>query len=192
MAKVRTFIAIELDDRFRRYLGQLAGELRKRVEKGAVRWVPANNIHLTLSFLGDTEVEKLPEIFAGLDSVSGRSRPFTLTMDKLGCFPKPRRPRVIWAGLDSSNDGLSILKSDLEEMLCPLGWEREIRRFHPHLTLGRVKESRSVLKAQFPWGLQLDSLNMHVSEICLIESFLKPTGAEYHVRHRSNLGGQGL
>jgi 2'-5' RNA ligase len=185
MKTIRAFIAIKLPDDVRTALGQVSQTLSGQIPRGAVRWVAPDRMHLTLRFLGDTELSKLPAISKELDQVMIRHSAFHLSLAQLGCFPNPGRPRVIWAGIQGNLEQLQALHRDISEFLAPLGWEREKRPFRPHLTLGRVKDARKVSGAA--WGVNVEERSIPVDVVHLIQSDLKPTGPIYTVRHSSAL-----
>jgi 2'-5' RNA ligase len=191
MRTIRTFIAIEMAPDVRQGLATLQEELVRNVPGRAVRWVEPDSIHLTLKFLGDTESGAVGQIGDRLEALAAANEPFQMRLGKLGCFPNPRRPRVIWVGVESDavegGGPLIRLQRAVEENLEELGWPAEKRRFHPHLTLGRVKESEQVVQARLPWGLQRVQGQQQATEICLIESDLRPTGAVYTVLRRATL-----
>lgn len=187
MSQIRAFIAIELPGDVSNALGDTRRILSSRLEQGGIRWVKTSNIHLTLRFLGNAKSDQLPALYKGLDIVAEDNNPFSLDLDVLGCFPNVRRPRVVWVGLAGEIGKLNLLYSSIEEVLATLGWEPEGRDFHPHLTLGRVKESGRVVNSQLPWGEVLANGRIDVQAIHLIESQLLPTGAVYTIRHSGSL-----
>jgi RNA 2',3'-cyclic 3'-phosphodiesterase len=190
MNTVRAFIALSLPPVVKEELGQISGELAGRVPRGAVRWVRPEQMHLTLRFLGDTQLERLPDIQSAMDTIAGRYQPFDVVLDSVGCFPNCRRPRVIWVGLagdrNQPSHGLVALKQSLDTALAPLGWEPETKPFRAHLTLGRVKDEPAVRGVE--WTVDVAPLVVPVSAIHLIESDLRPSGPVYTIRHRSELG----
>ena len=183
--QIRTFIAISLPSEVRTDLGQVSRELAVQMPSRAVRWVKPGLMHVTLRFLGDTAVSLLPELTTGLDHVAARHSHFTLVVSGLGCFPNRKRPRVIWAGLRGNLAPIHGLVADLNEFLAPLGWEPEKRPFRPHLTLGRVKDSRKLQGIN--WGTEIEEMVVGVTAVHLIESQLRPSGPVYTVRHTSQL-----
>lgn len=188
MASIRCFIAIEMAADMLHSLSSLQDWLSDRVPANAVRWVVPGNVHLTLKFLGDVSPADVDRIGKVMQSVASDSKPFALRLDKLGCFPNPRKPRVIWLGIEGDVDPLIRLQRALEQGLERQGWSSEGRRFHPHLTLGRVKNTSNVVEAGYPWGQIRAAGHQQVSEICLVESDLRPSGAIYTVRMRTSLG----
>lgn len=184
MPQIRAFIAIELPEDARRALGETERRLAEQLPQG-VRWVRPELIHLTLRFLGDTAVAKLPALAAALDALGAQHAPFALALREVGCFPNRKRPRVIWAGLDSQLAPLQALKRDLDEALVPLGWGVEDRPFQPHLTLGRVKDSR--LLQGVAWQVDVEPVSVPVTAVVLMESELTRVGPIYTRRHVSTL-----
>lgn len=192
MEKIRCFIAIALPSETRKALAAASHELSRMLpadSANSVRWVKSEQMHLTLRFLGDTPVAKVPDISAAMDQVTSGRPAISLQLDTLGCFPNARRPRVIWAGVGGQLDDLIALQRALEAALVPLGWAPEGKPFHPHLTLGRVKDSRAVGEARFPWGKGLVPADIPVDTLHLIESQLRPDGPIYSERHSSRLIG---
>lgn len=183
--KIRMFIAIELPDTVKIALAQTGEKLGQQLPAGSVRWVKPERIHLTLRFLGDTAVPQLPTLAAQLDELATHHAPFNLHLDKLGCFPNRKRPRVIWAGMAGNTNALLALKQDLDKQLASLGWEEEGRPFQAHLTLGRVKNSRAV--SQVKWGVELEKVTLGVTAVHLIQSQLQRSGPIYTIRHTSYL-----
>jgi 2'-5' RNA ligase len=188
MPTKRAFIAIELPENVRLALFQGGQALSERLTSDSVvRWVPSENLHLTLRFLGESDRGQLEEVEKGINDIARRSTDFELLIGKLGCFPNRRKPRIIWIDLGGDLAALSLLQQEIEEMLSNLGWSSESRRFHAHITLGRVKNSKQVVSANFPWESTLGPLQIRVSHISLISSDLRPSGAVYSVQHRSQL-----
>jgi len=182
---IRTFIAIALPDAVRAALGQVNETLAAQVPPRVVRWVKPELMHVTLRFLGDTAVSLLPAITAELDRVTARHRRFNLVVKGLGCFPNRRRPRVIWAGLQGDLSEAQSLAAAVDASLVSLGWESEARPFRPHLTLGRVNDSRKVQGIN--WDMAIEEMVVGVTAVHLIESQLRPSGPVYTVRHTSYL-----
>ena len=184
--QIRTFIAIALLPEVRAALGQVSSELALQMPPRAVRWVKPDLMHVTLRFLGGTAVSLLPQLMAALDQVAAQHGRFELTVNGLGCFPNRKRPRVIWAGLRGDLAPANNLVAGLNELLLPMGWEPEKRPFRPHLTLGRVKDSRKLQGIH--WGTAVAEIVVEVTAVHLIESQLRPFGPIYTVRHSRKLG----
>lgn len=135
---IRTFIAVEVAEKIR---DKLAEEVRI-LHAGAplVKWVKAENMHLTLRFLGDVKEDDLEELFDALAEEAAGISSFAMEIKGIGAFPNWRHPRVVWAGCGEGADEAADLGAAVEEVCVDLGYEREKRPFRPHLTLGRVKQ----------------------------------------------------
>lgn len=127
----RLFVAIDFPDEIRGQLADLCLGL-----PGA-RWVPEEQLHLTLRFIGEVDGDVFRNIREALRAV--RVEPFSLTLRGLGCFPPRGRPKVLWVGVDRS-EPLVQLRNRVESTLVRLGLESEGRKFSPHITLARFRE----------------------------------------------------
>lgn len=189
MSTIRAFIAIDLPEAVRQVLASISSDLGRKVPDKSIRWIRPDNIHLTLKFLGETKVESLDQITVGMDRVGEDNPSFDLSLDKLGCFPNSRRPRIVWVGVDGDLDLLQLLQKSIDQMLNPIGWDLDKKTFHPHLTVGRVKNSQQVAGSRLPWGSQVEPVTLPVDSLTLYESILKSSGAVYSIRHISKLCG---
>lgn len=191
--KWRTFVAIPLPADVRKALSELHVQMRPQ-EAAAVRWTRAEGIHLTLSFLGDVDVDLIPAISERLSDAAAKSGPFALGVAGVGAFPSLRRPRVFWAGLSGETDRLRSLHSRVQGGLSHVGFVPERRRFDPHLTLGRIRQDRRPEDARWAGvafgGVTLPerALAIPVDSIVLFRSHLKPGGAEYERLFEAPLG----
>jgi 2'-5' RNA ligase len=181
---LRTFIAVNLDQEIKRALSQFVAELNSRSpERRGIRWVRPEGMHLTLKFLGEIDEEKVPRIESLLKEISEKHGPFPLKIKGAGYFPpKSRTPRVLWVATEEVED-LKKLQSEIEEKMESLGFPRERRTFHPHLTLGRVK-TVSNIKDTLDFLEKNRDRNfgeMVAKKITFFRSVLQPTGAEYSV-----------
>lgn len=185
MEPVRAFIAIELPPDILDQVGRLQDRVRQDMPSGLVRWVRPEGIHLTLKFLGDVDRKKLPEIEQALRAACALHAPFSARIEGMGCFPDPRRPRVVWIGVqdDRETKPLAALQRDVEHAIAPLGFPTERRGFHPHLTLGRVKNGRRPAELEalgaYTTRAKVHIGQMEVSSVHLMQSELLPTGAVY-------------
>jgi 2'-5' RNA ligase len=137
---IRAFIAIELPPHIRQELNLILKQLQARLSRAAIRWVPANNIHITLKFLGDVSVSNLDLLKKILDAEGRRHKPFDITVSGLGAYPTIHRPRVIWVGVEAPAE-MEALHHSIEAETQRLGYAAEERRFSPHLTLGRISHT---------------------------------------------------
>jgi 2'-5' RNA ligase len=144
-----------------------------------VAWVARDNVHLTLKFLGAVELERVDAIAGALAGAAAGCHGFDLTVRGLGAFPTPRRPRVLWAGVDQGAAQVAALARRVDEALVALGFAPEPRAFTAHATLGRLRvpqaEARLIeaLARGGTFGRQ------RVDRLVLMRSRLSPHGARY-------------
>jgi len=186
METMRAFIAIPLPGPLLEKIAAVQRQLEKQTPPRSVRWVHIEGIHLTLQFLGDTPTDKLPGIQQALATVAWLAPACTFAVGGLGCFPNPRRPRVVWIGVHEPTGRLAALQDAIEEVMAPLGYPPEGRGFTPHLTLGRVQQRASSSDAsrigEVVASTQVERLaEVSADHFALIRSILKPAGAEYTV-----------
>ena len=170
---MRAFVAVEVDDGG---ILQAIRDVQHRLNIGA-RPTAAQNMHFTLCFLGDVPQETLQRIGSALDTVA--FAPFTVEILGVGAFPRPRAPRVIWAGTDRTGGrAMKDLAGGVADALEPLGFGRG-RPFRPHLTISRIKNGAADVTAELDrfGGKRFGS--MTVSEIKLKQSRLTPSGPVY-------------
>lgn len=184
MGKIRTFIAIELDENIKDGLTGLQERLKGEVSQGSVRWVRPEGIHLTLKFLGDVPADQIGEITEALRKSCQGFAPFSLSCGGLGCFPNFKHPRVVWVGIQEETKALARLHKSIEENVAPLGYPTEKRKFSPHLTLGRVQRRVSSGDLRRLGDLvaasEIGTLGqMQVRSVSLMRSDLRPSGAMY-------------
>lgn len=140
-ASWRLFLAIPLSDHVRHLVAALVGELAER--DWPVRWVAAGGAHLTLHFLGEVSPERRELLRLALPEVVARHQQFNLRTAGLGVFPNQRRPRVLWLGLHGPVHRLETLQQAVGAALVDLDLAGESDEFHPHITLGRVRNRDS-------------------------------------------------
>ena len=194
MKQIRTFIAIELDETINAALTDLQEQLKAKVPRGTVRWVRPEGIHLTLKFLGDVPANRIEEVKQALTQACAGFPAFSFSVEGLGCFPNPRRPRVVWVGVREESGTLMRLQKAIEDRMEKLGFAPEGRRFHAHLTLGRTQRRASSgdvrRLGQLVSETDIGKLGqMEAQTVSLMKSDLKPTGAVYTQLAAAELGG---
>ena len=165
---MRTFIAIELEEETKAQLAEVQAEAEKLCRRG--NYTPKENFHLTLHFLGEVQEEDLDYLHEAIYETARRNRPFTMTIDKIGFFPRGNKG-ILWAGIERSNH-LQRLFSTLEKSLEQQGFARERKGLSPHITLGReVEPQRNFTDVQR--GVRVEPMRVSVRSISLMESVEK-------------------
>lgn len=184
---MRLFIALNIPEDEKQRIHDAVAPLRQT--NLPVRWVDPERFHVTLKFLGDVQSEKAKEITAALNEIAAKTDPFSVDVGGFGAFPTIRRPRVIWMGVEAT-PALRCLKQDVEWALTDVGFDRETRAFHPHLTLGRAQEQGAgVFRGldEMASSLAYDG-GFHVTTVDLMRSHMGEDGSRYTVMGKSELG----
>jgi 2'-5' RNA ligase len=137
----RTFIAVAVPDPLGQKLTRLQTLLAPDLSD--TRWATTPPFHITLAFLGDVEQGDLNDVCRATVAAVSALQPFDLRLEGLGTFPDPIRPRVVWVG--ATDAGLAPLESMQKEVVKAVrsvGYPPQDDRFHPHVTLGRLKPGR--------------------------------------------------
>jgi 2'-5' RNA ligase len=179
---MRLFVAVEIEDTARRAAAAAAEELRHVLAPVLkARWVAAENMHLTVRFIGQVDDLRAPALVEALCPPLDIA-PFDLELGACGVFPPRGAPRVLWIGLTQGLPSLALLHDAFNQRLRPFGFEPEVRPFSAHLTLARIKDApggaaRAVRDA-------LDRVTVHrarsdVGRATLFQSHLSTKGPRY-------------
>ena len=170
---IRLFCALELPQGLRDRLINLGGGL-----PGA-RWVPEENLHLTLRFIGEVPESSFDDIATSLSGVHVPA--FDLAVAGVGHFERGRKPTMLWAGVEP-NGTLLQLHTSIESALRRAGLKSDDRRFQPHITLARLDETVSPDRVAGFLGANslLRAAPFRVEEFVLFSSVLGRTGPAYH------------
>ncbi len=174
---MRLFVALSISAEVRAILASLIQNLRRADSHS--RWVNPDNLHITLKFIGEVAPEKVAAICDALATIHA-AEPLHLEFRNVSFSPNVRRPSVAWIGI-ASPPTLAFLVAEVNRVLAPLGIPHEEKPFVPHLTIARFKENRisPALFAEIEKWKDHAFGTVTASEIRLIESRLKSSGAEY-------------
>jgi len=192
MSVIRAFIAINLSQEILERIELMSLDLRSRLEQVPVRWVPADNIHLTLKFLGNVSTANLEMLKEIMGNVVANHHECDISVGGIGAFPKTHNPRVIWVGMEVPQELIS-LQHNIEIETARLGYSREHRPFSAHLTFGRVSRNASSQDVRAIAEI-LDSYKVgflgatRITSVYLYRSDLKPDGAVYTPIYTAELG----
>jgi RNA 2',3'-cyclic 3'-phosphodiesterase len=183
LAVIRAFIAVSIDSKVIARIADATLQLKGRLP--GVNWVAEENLHLTLKFLGQIDEARIEPINRALEAAVRPFSRFTISAKGLGVFPGPKRPRVLWVGLDGG-EVLIALAFAVETALDPVGFSVEARSFKPHLTIGRwrdFKGSATRLAREIEKWKSCEFGESEVKTVTLFQSVLKREGAVYHPLH---------
>jgi RNA 2',3'-cyclic 3'-phosphodiesterase len=185
---MRLFAAINFTAKDRQRMGRATRRMRE--SELPVRWVDPDHLHMTLKFLGEVRPERVADVKTAVSQVAAKTQPFTMRLSGSGAFPTTRRPKVIWLGAEASPE-LRCLKHDVEWELARLGFEREVRAFHPHITLGRARpEARAGDFRGFEDIVAAMDFEAEITvrSVDLMKSTLSAKGARYEKLLTAKLG----
>ncbi len=191
---IRAFLAVEPSQELRAELALVQQELKQKIEPELKRdtrisWVQPAKIHLTIKFLGDMDEQVIDPLHRALEQVIGNRTVVNVPLERLGAFPRPHSPRVLWIGPPESWERgaeakrVTEIQGAIEQACEGLSFLRETKPFSPHLTLARIKAGELQVGAALTKGGVLDSPlsvgSLVVESVVLMKSELKPTGSVY-------------
>jgi len=188
---VRLFVAVDVGSDVQRAASRTIEDMKRRTEHRApharVTWVKPEQLHLTVHFIGQVDTALGEQILAALARPL-RAPAFDLTIEGTGTFPPKRPPRVIWAGIGKGIDNLRSVEQEVRGRLDGLVHSTAERDYHPHLTLGRVKNPAGLRPVPLLEGLESTVFGVvRVAAVTLFESRLSSSGPTYIALGRSEL-----
>ena len=180
MTTWRVFCAVELPAEVRARFEEHIARLRKSVPDAAASWSRVENIHLTLKFFGNVELDRIPAISAAATRATEQFSNFEIRVGNTGVFPRPSRPQVLWIGVDDPSGNLSALQKQLETECAAAGFPKEDRAYHPHLTIARLRKPESSRRlADTHLEMTFSPITVPVHDLILFRSELSSKGARY-------------
>lgn len=184
---MRAFIAVEIDETVRAQTVQLMDNLRKGMRHTGMhpKWVEPENLHVTMFFLGQTRPAMIERIKDELTSSITERPAFEAQFQSLGVFPTPKKPSVLWLGVDHGRRQFKELQADIVRCLISLRWEPDRKPFHPHLTLARIRShsgAQAMMDVVFSHRAA-DCGVCPITKVVLFKSDLRPDGPVYTPLH---------
>jgi 2'-5' RNA ligase len=154
-----------------------------------VRWMHDRQWHLTLQYLGSVAETDRDDLVDSLRAVLATAPPLTLALGGAGAFPNEARAQVVWIGIDEGQEELAHLAAAVMRATEPFGFEPDHPEFTAHLTVARSPRPRSMSGLVRALGDGPVGPRWDVTEVLLMESDTRPTGAVYHEVERFTLRG---
>ena len=186
----RVFCAVELPDDVQARLEDHVRRLREAVPDVAASWTRVKNIHLTLKFFGNIDVERIPLISEAASRVVEEFAAFQIAVGKTGVFPKASRAQVLWIGVSDPSGKLSDLQRRLDDEFAKEGFEKEDRAYRPHLTIARIRRPEGARRlADAHVQMEFEPVEIGVKELVVFRSELSSQGSKYTAisRHKLSL-----
>ena len=176
----RVFCAVELPDDVRELLRDHIARLREAVPAVAASWSRVENVHLTLKFFGNVEVDRIAAISVAASRTVEEFSTFSIAVGGTGVFPRASRPQVLWIGIRDPTGQLSAVQKKFEDECEAADFEKESRAFRPHLTIARIRRpegSRHLADAHLK--MEFKPVEIKLNEVIIFRSELSPKGSRY-------------
>ena len=178
--KWRMFCAINLPPELRQRIQDHIERLRETIPEARASWNRDDKLHLTIKFLGDVATDRVANLSLAAERAVAGLKPFKLAAEGSGSFPPRGQPRVLWIGIEDLTERLARLYTRLEEECALEGFAREPRKFHPHLTIARLRNPQHATQlAASHQGLGFEPMEFSVDELVVIRSELSSKGSRY-------------
>jgi 2'-5' RNA ligase len=189
------FFGIALDTQIRKRLDLITHQLQTFATtdlrgNAQINWVPCQNFHITVKFLGKTPADLITNIITEVAALTAQVDPFSVEVKRLGFFPNEKHPRIVWAGIEEPSGKLDQLYTLLDQKLTSFGFQSEKKVFLPHITLARIKEGKN-LSSLITFAHSHDFGNYRVDSLNLYESKTDSSGSIYSVHHSFKLNSLG-
>lgn len=187
---MRLFAAFLLEEKVRSALSRVASGLARSCD--GVRWVPAEQVHLTVKFLGEVPDRDVTRVAEAMARGAELGQAFELEIGRCGCFPPGGPVRIVWAEAKEESGAMARSVEAICDELATMGFPRESRAWSPHLTIGRVKEdsSRGRIRAAVE-ACTVPVMRQRVRAVTLMQSVLSPRGSTYTPVSQAELGSAG-
>ena len=179
METLRSFIALPTSLEARQSIADVQTSLKET--QANVKWESQEKFHITLIFLGTVAQSKLELLSTELAKSAQQFRSFPLTYVSIGAFPNAHAPRVVWVGIQD-NPVILGLQAAVQKVCEGFGFPKEDRSFHPHITLGRMKEPHNLGRlTEAIKTITFEPIETPCSELLLMKSELHPSGSRYTI-----------
>lgn len=181
-SKIRSFIGIKLENNIKTPILTVQSAFKDLDCK--IKFVSADNIHITLKFIGDIELDHLSALNDIIKNICDNYSPIEISLSDVGVFPTPSFPKVLWVGFTDKDKIALNISNQLNDELRSFGIEKENRNFTPHITIGYIKSLKNKQKIiETIKGIPKfsESANYNINNITLFKSTLTKTGPIYEV-----------
>ena len=185
---MRLFVSVDVDE----LADSIAAIQHPFADASGLRLTDPEQAHVTLTFLGDTDQRRLPDLTDAIETAVADSgvAPFRAELGGLGVFPNLEYISVIWLGVRAGRDSLTGLHEHIEEQTTALGFDPEDHAFTPHVTLARMDHAGSKERVQhLVRSRDPTAGTLTMDAVCLTESRLTPDGPAYETVERFDLPG---
>lgn len=181
----RVFFAVDISDAARNAVSAHIAGLRTEFPAVRAGWVRAENLHITIQFLGETDELQIEKATHAANAAAALIQPFGIRIGEPGSFGE----RVLYISMTDESGGLKLLHHKLEAELVAEGFKTEKRQFKSHLTIARIRSPKGIKPLlDRHRSAMIEPIDFSVTELILFESTLTPTGAQYRPLVKTPLG----
>lgn len=175
---IRSFIAVKIP--VEKELETICKKFNQEFRNENIKWVDLTNLHLTLFFLGEVELNTISSLERDLSGILSGFNPFTISLQGLGFFGSRNNPRVVWVGIKPSKQ-MNDLHEKVIGIVTPYGFQSDERGFNPHITLARIKSMSNpfALNDRLLEYKSFEFQDVEVRNVILFKSELTPRGPIY-------------
>ena len=174
----RIFIGISIGHIIKSILPSLKSTIPS--SRDIIRWVPTENIHLTLSFLGNISERKISNITQSVENEITFNN-FKIKIEGTGVFPSTISPKILWTSISKGVNELILLHQYIEKLVRKYNAFNKKEKFMPHITIARIRRSQRKINVLPFLNTVYSPIELDINSICLFESLLSPEGAQYTV-----------
>lgn len=185
--KHRLFFAFNLSETVRTRIFQVQQDLKRFEEH--IKWEPIEKFHITGLFLGNVEESLISDLAIKADLIAKKFKSQKVTFTKIGVFPNLKNARVIWIGIED-NPIITQIAEELKMIANYFKIEIDEKTFHPHVTLGRVKNRLSKEFINYFEKYTFERFSDYISSVDLMKSILDRFGSKYYIQSKFNLKGE--
>jgi RNA 2',3'-cyclic 3'-phosphodiesterase len=186
MSKIRAFFAVNTSFENQMKISEVQSRFKEI--RSDVKWDTKDKFHITLKFLGDIEESALKEMTDNVKTELVNFNQFKITYKGVGAFPNLKFPRIIWIGCESENDRINKLSKIIDDIAFNYNFEKEKKKFHPHITLGRVKGERGIQEIITLLNEnRFDEFTGNIESIEVMQSTLLSSGSIYKIIDKISL-----
>lgn len=175
----RLFVSLDIPEFVRDEIDLIRKEVYG-VGAEKIKWEEVEKLHVTLKFLGDVEDSRQSKILESLQHAVAKFSKLSLELDKFDIFERNGIPSILWLGL-KDNSELNSLFAGIENQLAKHNFKKEKRKFHPHITVLRLRGSENQFQIANFRDYQLENANFTSNSVSLVQSVLRPAGSVYKI-----------
>jgi len=176
--KHRIFIGLQLSG----YLTNVIRMIRSTIDdkKQLINWISGKNLHLTLSFMGEVDLQIIEELKEKLNDIS-KFKSFDIVINGTGSFPSINDPKVLWLDIKKGRSELLNIQESIENITLSFKENKKQEKFIPHITIGRIKKLNKNFNLSTFSNAVYSDIKIPIKKVYLFKSQMSEKGVEYSI-----------